>query len=195
MIGEVIASESKSFKAQVVSANLIPAFGEWVEVRLADGSVVLGVVYSVQHESIEPGRQVEALRRTKDELALEMPHVFELLRTVFSCLIVGYRTSQGAFRQTIPPNPPALHDFVFVTDQELLKDIKPPYDFFRLILAGSTSGLPTDDLFVTIFQKLSNAKPLDRERILVLVEAGRALSRFLGDDHERLQAVLRRVSS
>ncbi|MBN8586831.1 MAG: hypothetical protein J0L94_00750 [Rhodothermia bacterium] len=195
MIGEVIASESKSFKAQVVSSNRVPAFGEWVEVRLEDGSLVLGVVYSVLHESIEPGRQVEALRRTKDELALEMPHVFELLRTVFSCLIVGYRTSGGVYRQTIPPNPPALHDFVFVTGQELLKEVKPPYDFFRLILGGGTNGLPTDDLFVTIFQKMSNAMPLDRDRMVVLVEAGRALSRLLGDDHERLQSILRRVSS
>lgn len=194
MIGEIIASESKSFKAQVALGSDVPAFGEWVCVQHPDGSTTVGIVFSVQRESVEPGRQVEALGRTKEELEREMPHVFELIRTVFSCLVVGYQTKEGVFRQTIPPHPPELHAFVDLVEQTLIETIQPPYDFFRLLTGGTESGLPTDDLFVTILQKLSLTKILQRQRIEVLIEAGRTISRLLGDDHERLNAILRRIS-
>ena len=144
MIGEIIASESKSFKAQVATGAEVPAFGEWVCVQHPDGITTVGIVYSIQRESVEPGRQVEALGRTKEELEREMPHVFELIRTVFSCLVVGYQTKEGAFRQTIPPYPPELHAFVDLMEQALFERIQPPYDFFRLLMGASESGLPTD---------------------------------------------------
>jgi hypothetical protein len=53
--------------------------------------------------------------------------------------------------------------------------------------------VPVDDLLVAVLRRIYAAHGGERGGREPLVQAGRALSRLLDDDHERLQSILRRV--
>ncbi len=195
MIGEVLESNTNTLKAQVPRDTEAPAFGSWVKVVQKDGLVVYGVVSMVEQGSLMPGRRTTALGKTTDELVREMPHVFELLRTSFTAQIVAYKDASGRLRQTLPPNPVAIHEFVDTCSSEELCQFTPPLDFLRTLVQRSDASVPMDDLLVALLQQIHAGYKSEgeQEAYRLLVNAGRTLSRLFGDDHERLQSILRRV--
>lgn len=195
MIGEVLESNTSTLKAQVPRDVAAPAFGAWIKVPQKDGQVVYGVVSMVEQGSLMPSRRATALGKTNDELVREMPHVFELLRTSFTAQIVAYPEPAGRIRQTLPPYPVAIHEFVEACTPQELRALETPLDFLRTLVQRGDAGAPMDDLLVALLRQLYEAHKTEREEeaYRLLVDAGRTLSRLFADDHERLQAILRRV--
>ncbi len=190
-IGEVLESNTSMLLAQVPRDVTPPAFGSWVRVEQEDGIVIYGVVGMVEQGSIMPSRRATALGKTTDELVREMPQVMELLRTSFKAVIVAYRDADGTIRQTLPPMPAAIHGFVTKCSEEEICSFSSPYDFLRTLVHSTDTSVPLDDLLVAVLRQISAAQEDDGYG--VLIDAGRTLSRLLKDDHERLQAILRRV--
>ena len=190
-LGEVLESNTRMLKAQVPRAAAAPAFGSWIKVHQSGGIVVYGVVSMVEQGSIMPGRHTTALGKTTEELAREMPQVMELLRTSFSAVIMAYKDPQGTLRQTLPPNPVAIHGFVAACEVEEIRELAAPFDFLRTLVNSADTSVPIDDLLVAMLRQICQAHQDNAYH--VLVEAGQALSRLFRDDHERLQAILRRV--
>ena len=192
-IGEIVASNTATFVAEVQRGGTLPAFGSWVSIRTRQGITILGVIGMVEYGSIVPGRRATALGLSHEELQLEMPQVHELLRVSFSGYIVGYTDASGNVIQALPPYPPGIHDFVHeCPEATLLHFSNPPYDFLRLLVATPDNALPGDELLIAALRCVKETHHGDAQQAF-LVQAGRLLSRLLKDDHERLQTILRRL--
>jgi hypothetical protein len=191
VLGEVVESNTGMLVAEVLRDRPAPAFGAWVQVRSSDERVLYGVVGLVEQGSVMPQRRAVALGRTQDELRREMPHVMELLRTSFRAHILAYRDPAGRLHQTLPPHPPAIHDFVLPCTRDEIRELGTPYDFLRTLMHVAEAGVPVDDLLVAVLRQVREHEEDMGNR--ALIGAGRVLSRLLRDNHERLLAILRRV--
>ncbi len=191
-IGEVIESSTRQFVAEVHRNQSPPAFGSWVQVKQPGGWTIYGVVSHVEIGSVEPGRRPAALGLSRDALRREMPQVLELIRTTFRAQVLAYEEANGRIHQTLPPYPADIHAFVEACPPEIVRRLGPPYDFLRTLVQNPDAAVPVDDLLVAVLRQIHNGHG-EVEREQALIEAGRVLSRLLRDDHERLQAILRRV--
>ncbi|MEM8558835.1 MAG: hypothetical protein AAGG50_13535, partial [Bacteroidota bacterium] len=134
-------------------------------------------------------------------LQREMPQLQELIRTTFRALVLAYRepprpgeTSPGRLHQTLPPRPADLHDMVYPCDDATVCALGEPYDFLRSLARHPDPAVPADDLIVAVLRHLHRAYGQGPEAVPALRSAGRTLSRLLGDDHERLESILRRIA-
>ncbi len=194
-IAEIIESSTRQFVAEVPREDEAPDFGAWVEVDHANGTTLYGLVSHVEHGSYDARRRAQALGMSTDELQREMPHVLDLLRTTLRAQVLAYRDAEGALRQTLPPQPAALHDFVCCCAPEMVRALGQPFDFLRALVRHPDPAVPVDDLLVALLRQLRSAHGApDGSGEAAPVAAGRALSRLFDDDHERLHAVLRRVA-
>lgn len=192
-IAEVIESSTRGFVAEVYRSEKAPAFGSWVQVIQPDQSILFGLVSHVEIASFEPNRRAIAFGKTEEELQQEFPQVMELLRTTFRAQVLAYQDTIGTVRQTLPPHPAGIHAFVKACKQEQICTLGQPYDFLRTLFQNPDPSVPVDDLVVAVLTNLYRAHGGRHGGEHELVRAGRALSRLLDDDHERLHAVLRRV--
>jgi hypothetical protein len=206
-IGEVIAASTRQFTAEVPRGAEPPAFGAWVAVtRAACGTTLFALVSHVEVGPYAAGRQAVALGMTAEERQKEYPHVAELLRTTFRAQVLASQPRDGGpVRQTLPPHPPDIHDFVRPATPDEVAALGAPFDYLRTLVTHPDPAVPVDDLLVAALTRLRAAhgvplggdgvRPNGRAAPAVLVDAGRALSRLLDDDHERLRSILRRVAS
>lgn len=190
-IGEVVESATGLLIAEVPKGRAAPAFGAWVQVPYADGAVIYGVVGGVTEGSMMPGRRATALGKTSDELQREMPHVLNLLRSSFHVHILAYRDTTGEMHQTLPPHSARIHDFVVQGVASEINRIGAPYDYLRTLMGMTESGIPVDDLLVHVLRHVQKNDESGQNE--ALIQAGRVLSRLMRDDHERLQAIFRRI--
>lgn len=193
-IAEVIETSTRHFVAEVLRDAEAPDFGAWAEVALEDGTSLFAVVAHVETGSVEPGRRAMALGMDRATLRREMPQVMELIRTTFRAQVLAYRDARGTLHQTIPPRPAALHDMVRACSDDTVCNLAAPFDYFRTLVRHPEMGVPTDDLLVALLRRTHRAHGAGEEGIRALLSAGRALSRLLDDDHERLQSILRRAT-
>ncbi len=189
-IGEVLESNTRMLKAEVPADITPPVFGAWIKVTPVTGPVIYGIVSLVEQGSVMPNRRTTALGKSTDELVREMPQVIALLRTSFTAVIVAYKDADGRMRQTLPPAPAPIHGFVAACTPEEISGLGMPFDYFRTLVHSDT-GVPVDDLLVATLRQIYAVQ--EGEGYQLLVQAGRVLSRLFQDDHERLQAILRRV--
>ncbi len=191
-MAEVIASSTAVFTAEVYSDSRLPALGQWVRVKPVEGIEAYGIVSYVEMVPFDESRSAVALGRSPDELQRELPQVMELLRTMMRVQMVAHREGGGAVRQTLPPYPPRIHSPVLECPTETIRQIARPFDFLRVLLISAETPAFTDDLLVAVLSGLQRVHEGGDSQ--VIVEAGKALSRLLRDDTERLQSILRRVA-
>lgn len=191
--GEVVESSTRQFVAEVYDETQAPDFGSWVQIEHDEDSVHLGLVSHVETGSYDPSRQAVALGLTPEERAREMPMVQELLRTTVRAQLLAWEDPDGRIQQTLPPKPPEIHDFVLPCTDAQVRALGPPYDYLRTLLDHPDPAVPIDDLLVAVLRRIHRAHGGEEGGREPLVRAGRALSRLLDDDHERLQSILRRV--
>ena len=184
-IGEVVESGTKGFVARTRRVGEAPHFGSFV--RAGAAAPVYGLVYEIITGSREPGRKPDAYDMSIEELRREQPQIFELLKTEFHVLTLGYLDS-GKIRFALSPLPPPIHSFVYeCTDEE--KEALSSEDFFlRAII--SSPNVPVDDLIISSLLSAQEVRKNDRDFI---VRMGKSLSRYLKDDYERLSSILRRL--
>jgi hypothetical protein len=192
-VAEVIESSTRAFLAEVYRDAAPPPFGTWVRVLHANGTVLYGLVSQVEIGSFEPNRRAVAFGRTEDELRREMPQVLELLRTTFHAQVLAYRDAAGRVRQTLPPQPAGIHCFVEPCAADDVCALGAPYDYLRTLLRSPDPAVPVDDLLVAALGQVYTAHHGGLDGQQAVIAAGRALSRLLNDDHERLQSILRRA--
>jgi hypothetical protein len=192
-IGEVIESSTRQFVAEVYDEADPPAFGHWVWVEGEGKTTLFGLVSHVETGSYDSNREAVALGLSPEERAEEMPMVQELMRTTVRALVLACRDRDGRLRQTLPPHPPDIHDFVYPCTDEHVRSLDAPFDFLRTLVEHPDPAVPVDDLLVATLRRIHTAHGGEHGGRDALVAAGRALSRLLDDDHERLQSILRRV--
>lgn len=165
-----------------------PRFGSFLRTQSADDGVsIMSVVYDVVTGPIDSNHRPAALRMSREQLKLEQPHIFALLRTEIHALTIGYR-ADGRIYQHLPPRPPEVHDFVYpLTDAEI-QSLTESLDFLGLIPA--VSAVPSDELLAAVVRESYRARQNDYQ---FLVSAGKALTHLFRDDYDRLVAVLKKI--
>jgi hypothetical protein len=156
---------------------------------------VYALVYGANTASLEPNRRPSALGfADEDEMRLQQPQIFELLRTEFSGLLIAY--SEGGdkpLRRHLPPLPPRIHSRVYPCSREETRLLTGDLSFLRGLLlpsGGALAGVPSDELAAACLRMAREAHADDQA---FLLRAGRTLATLLAADYERLQAILRNV--
>jgi hypothetical protein len=188
-IGEVIESTTTQFVAEARRLHESPPFGSFV--RVESEPAVHGVVFNVSTHSIEPNRRPAAYGKSEEELRLEQPQIFELLKTEFHALIVGYRDG-GGFRQILPPQPPRIHSFVYGCDAQEVAAFTSDLGYLRSVL-GFAKMAP-DELLIAVARCALQALEDDEVRQAHLVQMGKELSRLIREDYDRLTSLVRRIA-
>ncbi len=184
-VGEVVESSTTELIAQARELHGAPSFGQFVRVEAA--MPVVGIVFNVFTHSIEANRRPTAYGKTEAELRLEQPQIFELLRTEFQALVIGYLDGDESV-QILPPQPARIHSFMYLCSDEQVRAFTRTDDYLRSIL--NTSKVPTDELVIAV---LRHAVRAHGHAPSYLVQIGKELSRLLSDDYDRLSSVIRRV--
>ena len=138
-VGEVIESSTTELIAEACQLHGAPSFGRFV--RVESESPVIAIVFNVFTHSIEPNRRPTAYGKTEAELRLEQPQIFELLRTEFQALVVGYRDEHGPV-PILPPQPARIHSFVYLCEDEEVAEFTRSDEYLRSILGAAK--VPTD---------------------------------------------------
>lgn len=185
-VGEVVLSSTTRLTAQCPDDDATPALGSFVAVDYGPGRA-LAVVAEVRSGSLDPGRRPVAYGLAEDELFRQQPQLRELLSTEFEAILIGWAEDDGPPRQLLPPRPPRLHRFVSPAQPDDVRALTSGGDWLRTLLAAEVS----DDLLAAAVRAALATRTDDPSARL---EAGRALARLVGDDYERLQVLLRRVS-
>lgn len=156
---------------------------------------VYALVYGANTASLEPNRRPSALGfEDEDEIRNKQPQIFELLRTEFSGLLVAYSEGNDKpLRRHLPPLPPRIHSWVYPCTLDETRILTEDLAFLRSILlpsGGALAGVPSDELAAACLRLARDSHPADQA---FLLRAGQTLAKFMSNDYERLQAILRNV--
>lgn len=185
-VGEVIESSTVEFTVQCWELHTSPSFGSFVIVDSTPP--IIGIVFNVSTRSIEPNRRPMAYGKREEELMMEQPQIFELLKTEFEALVLGY--SNGLIpRQMLPPHPPRIHSFVRSCSPSEAREFTNGWDFLRSILY--ITKVPPDELAIAAIRSAYEAH---NQEMGYLVQTGKELSRLVRGDYDRLSSILRRVT-
>ena len=195
--GEVIESSTSELVAEARELDAAPAFGSLVHVE-ADFSTV-GVVFNISTQSIEPGRRAMAFGMSANDLRMQQPQIFELLRTHFQVHVLGYMEGADPV-QVLPPQPAPVHSFVHECDDELVKQWTASDEYLRNLLNRPAQRLPADDLVIALVRRALRAHDGVRETAPETarefgMRTGKQLARLLRDDYDRLGSILRRIAA
>lgn len=194
-IAEVISATITGFHAECLPVERDlpdlppkPRFGSFLKVTTAD-SLMFAVAYNVVTGPQDTIHKPSALGLTREELRLEQPHIFSLLRTEVHAVLIGhgYGSNTRIF-QHLPPHPPDVHDFVYPAAVEEIRQITKDFEFLRLLCY--VSDIPTDELIAATIREAHAALGSNDQ---FLVDAGRALSSILRADYDRLLNILRKI--
>lgn len=192
-IGEVISAsitevviEAWSKEKEVEPANR-PRFGSYLATDSADGVAIICVVYDVITGPPDNVHRPAALGLTRDELRVQQPHIFSLLRTQIHAAVIGYKKNGRVF-QHLPPQPADVHDFVAPASAKDVQLSTSDFGFLRLLL--NISKVPSDELLAAAIREAHAQIGTDD---LFLLEAGRSMSHLFRNDYDRLVCILKKI--
>jgi hypothetical protein len=184
-IGEVIGSSNTELIAESTLLHNSPPFGSFIKVKGRD--TIYAVVFNAYTHSLEPSRLAIAYHRSEQELRDEQPQIFELLKTKFEAVIIGYE-NDGVIRHRLPPQPPRLHSFVYACQPLEVRRLTSHFRFFRFLMGVEKA--PRDELIAGTIRAAYTVREGERS---FLVQAGKELVRLIGDDYEMLSSILQRI--
>lgn len=193
-IGEVIEAATSECKAQALKANRnqldwaqVPPLGSFVRIASDENPIeILGVVYKVESGALDTAHRPTALNLTRQQIREQQPQIFDLLKTDFSMILIGY-IEKRTYHQFLPPFPPQIHDFVYLCDKEEVIRITERFFFLRTLLTAPASS---DELVAATLRLSYQARQQDRH---FLLKAGRETASLLKDNYDRLTAILQRI--
>ena len=159
-------------------------------VRAGEAPPVYAVVAGVATTSLDPTRPVVARgadAETEAEVLREHPQLERLLRTDVTLTVVGHALA-GRMHHYLPPTPPRVHAFVFMCGPEEVRRFTEKLDFVAMLTKGGE--LLVDDVLAAALRQASEAYEDGRG---FLVNAGRTVATFLGNDTARISAIVRRL--
>ena len=187
--GEVIESSTADMVAEARELDAAPPFGSFVHTD-ADFPTV-GVVFNTTTQSIEPNRKAVAFGMSAQELRMQQPQIFELLRTHFQVHLLGYMDGADPVH-VLPPQPAPVHSFVYECDDELVRTWTAGEEYLRSLLNSQSQRLPVDDLVIAVVRRTLRAHEAAADFGL---RTGKQLARLLRDDYDRLSSILRRIAA
>jgi hypothetical protein len=193
--GEIVSSSITTVVAQVWQSEnsslepiFKPRFGSFVAIESDDLALrTFGIVFNVITGSPDSVHKPWALGMTREQLRVEQPHIFSLLRTEVHAAVVGFQEG-GAIYQNLPPQPPDVHDFVYPATVDEVLSMTQSFEFLRLLV--HVTAVPADELLTATIREAHRVRGNDDR---FLVSAGQALSNLMQNDYDRLISLLRKI--
>lgn len=186
--GRIVGTTVEAFETECLDQGGAPPIGALV-ITVDGPPVVYAAVATISTTGIDPSRPLVPHGNPGEDLDTVLarnPHLPLLLRTSFEACVLAHRVGDE-IRYGLPESPPRLFARVAIceaTDQKLLlNDAR-----FLDALVASASG---DDEVLTAFLRRSSRSQTSPEAFLV--NSARALVPLLGNEPERLAAILRRI--
>jgi hypothetical protein len=183
---EVVA---QCFPPPTLDFPTVPPLGAWVAIDDGDrpDCTIFGVVSFAETLPIDGLHRPVALGLSLDELRSQQPQVFATLKTEFQALVVGFR-QHHRIHHHLPEQPPRLHQPVRRCTPQEVHDLTAVPTFVRPLLRPT--HVPTEELVAAVLRQAYRDRRGDRPW---LVQTGRQLALLLGEDYDRLTAILERV--
>ena len=188
-IGEVVEASTGEFVAQCYRLYEAPVLGSLV--RTGGEGPVFGVVYSIETQSIDPGRRPIARgedEETEEGVYQSNPQLSQLLRTDVHALVVGHQEG-SSICHNLPPSPPRIHAFVYQCSREEVAGFTASLGFLSILLDARVAS--QDQVLAACLRGASDAHVEPREFLLA---AGKELALLLGGQLQRLNTILRRLA-
>jgi hypothetical protein len=190
VVGRVLRSSIRGF---VVASRIpepdVPVFGSFVKAEIQQGATeLIGLVYDIQIADDPFIRQL-ALQDEPDQVALADQREIRGVPIEVGVVAVGY-SSGGDIYHGLPPQPPIMLNRIMICDDEAVRAFTQRLDFLRLLL--NSREVPADELIVSCLRLAARTRP-EAERRTFLLDSGRELSRVMGADLVRLEALLGRL--
>ncbi len=192
---EVIASSTQDFWGECLEPEALgfpdlPPLGSWVKAQDEEsGHWIYGVVSQGMMAPIDSLHRARALGLSTQELRLQQPQIFAMLKTEFQAVIIGFRDPQRDHHY-LPPRPPQIHQAIYGCTPEEVQRRSENLEFLRSL--RQVRGIPSDELLAATIRYCWRIHHYDRPW---LVKVGRHLSILLRDDYDQLSAVIRKLHS
>ena len=189
-IGEVVQASTSEYLTQCHRLYDASPLGSLV--KSGGDSPIYGVVDQVTTQSIDPGRRPTAVgerETTVEEVYKSNPQLNRLLSTGFRSIVVGHR-ADDQLRRYLAPLPPKIHELVYRCESAEVLEFSASLVFMPLLLAAPSSA--PDEVIASFLRQASLSHPDPRG---FLVHAGRELASLLAEQLQRLNGLLRRLSS
>ncbi|MQF64645.1 hypothetical protein FIM04_00770 [SAR202 cluster bacterium AC-409-J13_OGT_754m] len=185
-IGEIIEANTNGFTVHCYKLYESPPLGSIIQSGIP---TIFGVISEITTEPLDPSRPIIAIGQnepTEDEIYRSNPQLNNLLCTRLTALTIGYSNNEN-FSHGLPPHPPRIHSFVYLSDNHYIESLAKSFDFLHLLLSSGTNDEVVSACLRQISQKLPDGYPF-------LIESGQALATELIGQFPRLNAILRRLS-
>jgi hypothetical protein len=188
---EIIESSLTLWTAQCWQWNKMLQFGSLV-IAPSSNRIWCGLVCDIKTGSVDPTRRARAYGKTEQELRQEHPQIFELLRTSFSCISVGYIENNKVIY--LPsPEPPPIHTFAGSPPPALIDVFFSCPDYLYLALnAARAHSINLDDLLLASIAHYYSCKQITIDHVRLLVTT---FCLATGNEYRRSKTLLSRLHS
>jgi hypothetical protein len=185
---EVIESSCSGFLAQSWQWDMSPTFGSLVMI-VDEKRTLFGLVHQIQTGSMDPIRYPFPYQKTQEELRTQQPHIFEFLKTTFSCLIIGYQEA-GKITYLLAPEPAKIHAFICPVAPDKAKQLLYHDHYLPLLFSMANSVFNLDELLLALLKYQQSLNLLSTEKLTHFCQQ---LSLLTGNDYRRLKLFLQRI--
>lgn len=191
VIGRVTRCSTRGFVgAMRLPEPDMPVFGSFCRANAQGGeSQVIGLVYDISIEDDEFARQMAIVEDLPPE-QLQDSRSARSVPVEFSAIAVGYRTD-GRYVQSLPPQPPMSFAEVTVMSAEEIRAFTERLEFLPMLFEAGQ--IPAVDLTAASLRLAADLQPESRRQAF-LVEAGRTVAGWLGDDLSQTERLLSKLN-
>ena len=90
----------------------------------------------------------------------------------------------------MPPRPPKLHSFIYLCEEQEVKEFSKNFGFLNILLNAALPVLP-EEIIAAALRQMSASQDEPRQ---FLISAGKELANLLSNDFARLRNILGRLS-
>ena len=189
---EVFESSVTGFTAQCWEWDDIPEIGSCVMVVENDCDFIIGCITNIKTSSMYSDRQPFAFQKTEEELRIEQPQIFELLKTEFQVHFLGFCHSKSNCKNAfycLPKRPPKMHSFVYKLSEEIGTFFFKSTEFLQIFFSFSKSIECFDDILISFLYCLFQTKIVEQSFLPAFCSTFSLLTK---NDYYRLRLFLKR---
>tara|TARA_Y100000814_G_scaffold105731_1_gene74467 strand:+ start:3488 stop:4093 length:606 start_codon:yes stop_codon:yes gene_type:complete len=188
-IAEIIESSTKSLVVQCYELYQAPKLGTLI--KTLDDPSIIGIVYNVFTEPLDPSRRPIARGPFKNEpekLYEDNPHLSLLFRTQAEIFILGHSDQLKDYRYELPLLPAKIHTGISLLDEKEILAFTNTGTFLELLIEGL--DIITEEIFSISIRRISGYHN-DAEKFLF--DTGKDVASNFPHDQQKLISLLRKL--
>ena len=185
---EITESSLHTFYAECWQWDEPPAFGQLLCVEDAHYAQ-FSIVTHVTTKARDQHRMTTPLKMPPHQLQQEYPHIFKLLHTQFTGVVIGHFTHQNFVYQA-PPFPAQLHSFIRPATHSEYEAVFAHEAYISMLFHTPHLDASLDELILAILRHKAYHNILTKTRINRIIDT---YSVLINNDYRRLKVLLQRI--